>query len=172
MGTRVLTLGVKRPVRGAHHSLPSSAQFEEWVELYLPSSSTPSWRGAQFKKAQIQLYFKSRDNSVGIALGYGLTVGVLGFNSRRGLGIFFLTTASRPALGPTQPPFQWVSAFLSLGVKRSVHEGDHSPPSNAEVKEWVELYLHSPNKPSWRGALLKKHRDNFTFTFTFKRISA
>jgi len=22
-----------------------------------------------------------------------------------------------------------------------------------------------PNKPSWRGAQLKKHRDNFTFTF-------
>jgi hypothetical protein len=31
-------------------------------------------------------------------------------------------------------------------------EADHSPPSSAEVKEWVELYLHSPNTPSWRGA--------------------
>jgi len=30
------------------------------------------------------------------------------------------------------------------------------------VKEWVELYLHSPNMPSWRGAQL--NRDNFTFT--------
>jgi hypothetical protein len=27
-------------------------------------------------------------------------------------------------------------------------------PSSAEVKEWVELYLHSPNTPSWRGAQL------------------
>jgi hypothetical protein len=26
----------------------------------------------------------------------------------------------------------------------------------------VELYLHSPNTPSWRGAQLK-HRDNFIF---------
>jgi hypothetical protein len=26
----------------------------------------------------------------------------------------------------------------------------------------MELYLHSPNSPSWRGAQLK-HRDNFTF---------
>jgi len=26
----------------------------------------------------------------------------------------------------------------------------------------VELYLHSSNMPSWRGARLKKHRDNFT----------
>jgi hypothetical protein len=24
------------------------------------------------------------------------------------------------------------------------HEADHSPPSSAEVEEWVELYLHSP----------------------------
>jgi hypothetical protein len=22
-------------------------------------------------------------------------------------------------------------------------EADHSPPSSAEIKEWVELYLHS-----------------------------
>jgi hypothetical protein len=33
-------------------------------------------------------------------------------------------------------------------------EADHSPPFSAEVKEWVELYLHSPNMPSWRGAQL------------------
>jgi hypothetical protein len=26
----------------------------------------------------------------------------------------------------------------------------------------VELYFHSPNTPSWRGAQLK-HRDNYTF---------
>jgi hypothetical protein len=36
----------------------------------------------------------------------------------------------------------------------SGREGDHSPLSSAEVKEWVELYLHSPNAPSWRGAQL------------------
>jgi len=33
-----------------------------------------------------------------------------------------------------------------------VREADNSPPSSAEVKEWVELYLHSPNTPSWRDA--------------------
>jgi hypothetical protein len=36
----------------------------------------------------------------------------------------------------------------------SGREADHSPPSSAEVKEWAELYLHSPNTPSWRGAQL------------------
>jgi len=51
---------------------------------------------------------------------------------------------SRTALGPTQPPIQWVTGALSLGVKRPGHEADHSPPSSTEVKEWVELYLHSP----------------------------
>jgi hypothetical protein len=36
----------------------------------------------------------------------------------------------------------------------SGREVNHSPPSSAEVKEWVELYLHSPNTSSWRGAHL------------------
>jgi hypothetical protein len=70
-------------------------------------------------------------------------------------------------LGPTQPPIQWVPGALSLGVKRPGREADHSLLSRAEVKEWVELYLHSPNMPSWRGTQLK-HRDNFNFYhFTF-----
>jgi hypothetical protein len=63
---------------------------------------------------------------------------------------------------PTQPPIQWVPGALSLGVKRPEREADHSPPSSAEVKERMELYLHCPNTPSWRGAQLK-HRVNFTF---------
>jgi hypothetical protein len=61
-----------------------------------------------------------------------------------GLGIFLLDIVARPALGPTQPPIQWVPGALSLGVKRPGREADHSPPSTAEVKECVELYLHSP----------------------------
>jgi hypothetical protein len=51
------------------------------------------------------------------------------------------------------------------GVKRSGREADHSPPSSAEIKESVELYLHSPITPSWIGAQLK-HRGNFIFIFT------
>jgi hypothetical protein len=48
----------------------------------------------------------------------GWTIGVIGFDSQRGLGIFLFTTASRPAVGPTQPSIQWVPGTLSLGVKR------------------------------------------------------
>jgi hypothetical protein len=94
----------------------------------------------------------------------GCTIGVLRFHSRWWLGIFLFTTASRTAVGPTQPPIQWILEALSLGVNRPGREAGNSPPSNSEVKELVELYLHSPNTPSWRGAQLK-HRDNFTFSF-------
>jgi hypothetical protein len=56
------------------------------------------------------------------------------------------------ALGPTQPPIQWVPRALSLEVKRPMREADHSPPSSAEVKVCVEIYLHSLNAPLWHGA--------------------
>jgi len=52
---------------------------------------------------------------------------------------------------------------VSLGVRRPGRGSDHSPLSSAEVKEWMELYFHSPNTPSRRCARLKR-RDNFTFT--------
>jgi len=65
---------------------------------------------------------------------------------------FLFTTASRRVRGPTQPPVQWVPGALSLWVKLPGGEADHSPPSSAEVKECVELYILSPNTPSWRGA--------------------
>jgi hypothetical protein len=41
-------------------------------------------------------------------------------------------------------------------MKRLGHEVDHLSPSNAEVKECMELYLHSPNMPSWCDAQFKK----------------
>jgi hypothetical protein len=46
----------------------------------------------------------------------------------------------------------------------SGREADHSPTSSAEVKEWVELGLHSPNAPSWRGALLGGAQGQLYFT--------
>jgi hypothetical protein len=55
------------------------------------------------------------------------------------------------ALGPTQPPIQWVLGALSLGVKRPGREADHSPPSSAEDKNaWS--YISTANTSSWRGA--------------------
>jgi hypothetical protein len=77
---------------------------------------------------------ESHDSSVSIALGYGLDNHILGFDSWQGLGIFLFTTTSRMAVGLTQPPIQWVSRALPLGVKWPGHEADHSPPSSAKVK--------------------------------------
>jgi hypothetical protein len=104
------------------------------------------------------------DISVGIRLGYGLDDRVSRVRFPAGLGIFLFNTSSTTALGPTQPPIKWVPGALSLGVKRLGREADHSPSSSAEVQECVDLYLHSPNTASWRGAQSKiKHRDNYTF---------
>jgi hypothetical protein len=91
------------------------------------------------------VFMGSRDSSVGIALCYGLEDRGSTVRFPAGTGNFSLHhTASRTALRPTQPPIQWMPRALSLGVKRPGRETDHSPPSSAEVKEWVELYLHSP----------------------------
>jgi hypothetical protein len=94
----------------------------------------------------------SRDYSVGIALVYRL--------DDRDSRVRFPAGAENFSLHhrvqTTQPPIQWVPGAISLGVKRPGREADHSPPSSAEVKECVELYLHSSDTPSWRGAHLKK----------------
>jgi len=50
-----------------------------------------------------------------------------------------LATASRPVLGPTQLPIQWVPGALTAGVKRPGIAADHSPPSRAEVKMCVAI---------------------------------
>jgi hypothetical protein len=56
---------------------------------------------------------------------------------------FLFSTSSRLALGPTQPTIQWAPGALSLGVKQSGREADHSPPASAEVKKmWI--YISTP----------------------------
>jgi hypothetical protein len=82
---------------------------------------------------------KSRDSSVGIALGYWLDDRGSRLRFPVGLGIFLFTTSSRTALGPTQPPILWVPGDLSIGVQQPGREADHSSPSSAEFKECVGL---------------------------------
>jgi hypothetical protein len=90
---------------------------------------------------------KSRDSSVGIALGYGLDDRGSRVRFPAGPGNFSLHHRLRNGSKAHPPPIQWVSGALSLGLKRPGREADHSPPSTAEVKECVELYLHSPIRP-------------------------
>ena len=66
---------------------------------------------------------------VGIATGYGLDDP--GIESRWGRDSPHL---SRPALGPTQPPVQFVPG-ISRGKERPGRDADPSPPSSAVVKK-------------------------------------
>jgi hypothetical protein len=73
-------------------------------------------------------------SSVHIVSDYTVEDQVTGFDSRQRQKIFPLVSVSRPALGPTQHPVQWVPGVLSPGRARPVRDADHSPPSSAEVK--------------------------------------
>jgi hypothetical protein len=84
----------------------------------------------------------------------GWTIGVLGFDCRRGLGTFHHRDQNGSGAHPASYPMG--NRALSVGSKRPGRETDDSPPSSAEIKECVELYFHSSNTPSWRGDQLKK----------------
>jgi hypothetical protein len=105
--------------------------------------------------------FKSHDSSVGIALGYGLDDrdSRVPFLARAGNFSLYHRVQNGSGAHPASCPMGTRGSFPGGKAGR---EADRSPPSSTEVKEWVELYLHSPNTPRWRGAQLK-HRDNFTF---------
>jgi hypothetical protein len=85
------------------------------------------------------------DSSVGLATAYLLDGpgSILGKDK-----IFLFSTASRPAVGPTQPPIQWVPGALSPGVKRKWREADHSPPSSDEAKNGGAIPPLA-HMPSW-----------------------
>jgi hypothetical protein len=54
-------------------------------------------------------------STVCVSLTTGWTTGRSGFDSRRGQRIFPLACVSRPALGPTQHPVQWVPGSFPRG---------------------------------------------------------
>jgi hypothetical protein len=51
--------------------------------------------------------------------------------------------SSRPALGHTESPIQWIPGALFPGVKRQEREADHSSPTSAEVKK-IWIYTSTP----------------------------
>jgi hypothetical protein len=88
-----------------------------------------------------------RDDSVGIATGYGLDArGLI-----PGRGKVFFSITSEQALEPTQRPVQWVPRALSAGVKRPEREADHSLSSSDKVKNVLTI-PPLPHTPLWRGA--------------------
>jgi hypothetical protein len=79
---------------------------------------------------------RSQDSVVGIATGQW--AGRPRGRSSSSVKVKNVLFTSRPALGPTQPPFQRVPEAPSPGVKRPGDEADHSPPAGADVKKiWI-----------------------------------
>jgi hypothetical protein len=76
---------------------------------------------------------------VGIATGYGLD-GRLSIPGR-GKRFSLCSTASRPALEPTQPAIQCVPGALSPELKRPGREADHLHPYIAEVENGGVSYV-------------------------------
>jgi hypothetical protein len=83
-----------------------------------------------------------RDRAVGIATGYSLDGPGNGSRWRRDF-----QHPSRPNLGFTHPPIQRVPRFPEGKAAGTWHWVP--TPSNADLKERVELYLYSPSGSSW-----------------------
>jgi hypothetical protein len=96
-----------------------------------------------------------RDSAVSIATRYRLDVP--GIQSRWGRD---LPHPSRPALGPTQPPIQWVSTSFPE-VKRPGHGVNH--PSHLASRLRKEYSYNSTPLLSLRGLL----RVKFAFIFMY-----
>jgi hypothetical protein len=96
--------------------------FRKCGECLCPSSSTSRFN--PLKPTLVFIIVKNsartskrteQGSSVSIVSDYGLDTGWLGFDARQGQRIFPLASVSRPVVGPTQPPIQWVPGILSPG---------------------------------------------------------
>jgi hypothetical protein len=81
-------------------------------------------------------------------LATGWTTGRSRIDPRQGQRIFPLASMSRPALGPTQPPVQWVPGVLSPGVKRGRGVTLTTHPYLVPVTWMSRSYTFSPQGAS------------------------
>jgi hypothetical protein len=105
---------------------------------------------------------------VGIAQWYncGLRAGWSEVRDPAGAGNFSLHHRLQVGFGAHPASYPTGTRSTFLGGKEA---GVWSLPLSSiycRGQECVELYLHSHNTPSWRGAPLK-YRHNFVFTFIF-----
>jgi hypothetical protein len=106
---------------------------------------------------------KSQGSSVSVETR--LQVGQPRFNSQqRKWWVFLFTSASRLALGPRQPPTQWVLGNLTPGVKCQGMELTIHFHLVLRLMHGAITPLPLYNFMIW---CLVKHRDNFIFTFTY-----
>jgi hypothetical protein len=101
---------------------------------FQPLAQLPSWRTTSCRLSatinslysQLPSLSMSRDSTVGIATVYGLDDKRGQISSPDRVKNFLFSTSSRPVLGSTQPPVQWVPGAVSHGVKQLEREADHS----------------------------------------------
>jgi hypothetical protein len=115
----MMGIGLRRPTLAAHRYTDSAISACNYVRA--------SWK--------INMY--SIGKAVDIATGYGLKDRGIGVRVPVEPRIFYFSISSRPVLGPTQPPIQWVR-----GIKCPVRKAHHSHPDSAEVKKmWIYTSL-------------------------------
>jgi hypothetical protein len=133
-----------------YSSIHLSFNFLRFIFSFIPPFSSPL-----FYLFNISLLFFFSPKNVLKQLGF-----LIGGSSPGRGWEFFLHHCVQTGSGthPASYPVGTRSSFL--GVKRPGREADHSPPSCAEVKECVELYLHSPSTLLWHGAQLNQG-DNY-----------
>jgi hypothetical protein len=120
------------------HSVTCEWRFPELYILALHTDLHNSSSSPHNEITETTYRVRSRDSSVGIATGYGLDDWAVRVKNPGKDKNFIFSTSSRPALGSTQPPIQWVPGALSPEVKRQGREDDHSPPTCVEVKKmWI-----------------------------------
>jgi hypothetical protein len=104
------------------------------------------------KRATLIFWRNSVPNSYGLSTiittwSSSLTRVHYGFDPRQRQTIFPVASVSRPALGPTQPPVQWVRGVLSSGVKRGRGVMLTTHLILCWGQEWVGTI---PPSPPWR----------------------
>jgi hypothetical protein len=125
------------------HCKEEGNEIKQHQQFQFQTASTSQFKHRRFTLC-LSYWSEVRDGSVGIATGYGL--------DDRGVAVrvpvdknFHFSVSSRPVLGPTQSPIQWVPGALSLGVKWTGREADHSPPTSAEVLTHPSQYVKLPS---------------------------
>jgi hypothetical protein len=120
---------------------PSKAEVKERVELYLYSPSGPLWPvlGRPLALRLLLLLLVSTSTAVRARQS----------EARTPVGARDLSLLQNAQTDPGAHPASHKMVTGSFPrVKRPERDG-HAPPSRAEFKETVELYLFSPSGPSW-----------------------
>jgi hypothetical protein len=114
-----------------------------WPLWKKPSSFKHQERGFRFMN-KLVLYLVAgivQWFSAGLRVGWSRVRVLLGAEN------FSLHHLVQTGSGAHRSSYPMGTRRSSPGVKRLGRKADNSPPSSAEVKEWVELYFHSPSTP-------------------------